>query len=58
LIQEPTIQDFVVGNFNNGNKVEWYNTVTNTWSILTYVDSANDNNLNWSYYNLTPIPPV
>lgn len=51
--QEPIIQDFVIANFQSGNKVEWYNTSTNTWSILTNVDSSN--NLLWSSYDLTPI---
>lgn len=50
--QEPTIQDFVVSNFESGNKVEWFNTATNTWLILTNADSEN---LYWSYYNVTAL---
>jgi hypothetical protein len=51
--QEPTIQDFVIANFNSPNKVEWLNTTTRDSFLLVNVDI--DNNLLWSKYNLTPL---
>lgn len=53
LPQEPTIQEFVVANFNSPNKVEWLNTVTRDSFLLVNVDV--DNNLLWSRYNLSPL---
>jgi hypothetical protein len=51
--QEPTVQEFIIANFNSPNKVEWINTVSRDSFLLTNVDI--NGNLLWSKYNLTSI---
>lgn len=45
--QEPTIQDFVLKNFQSPNKVEWLNTATrDTFILFNVLNPVYDNNGN------------
>lgn len=39
-VQEPTIQDFVIANFNSHNRVQWENTITHDLFTLIKIDNA------------------